>query len=237
MNTINSQENSKENSNEKTKDNEHFLLTDHPEYDTGRKQYLELHKNNQNIYIKAIFGFLIYFVVFIVIVPMFLKNFNNEEILLSYLANVDLLATVLSFKNGPFNLDIFRYLYIDSRPLIGYINQNLINYVVLLAVAYIIISTSVKSRNIGDGMAKVSIILLVTYLFPGRIISSGMHFIDKKLTEEFKINPSVSWNITFVCGLVIAIFFIIMEAFAIKTFYKSLSKFYEKKVFKYLNLE
>ena len=49
MNTINSQENSQENSNEKTKDNEHFLLSDHPEYETGRKHYLELHKNDEVI--------------------------------------------------------------------------------------------------------------------------------------------------------------------------------------------
>lgn len=243
MNTINLQQNSQENSEEnlqqkiKTNDDLHFLLSDHPEYETGRKHYLELHKNDENIHTKAIFGFIIYFVVFIIIVPMFLKNLHNEEIFLSYLANVDLLATVLSFKNGPFNLGIFRYLYIDSRPLIGYINQNLINYVVLLAVAYIVITTSVKSKNVGDGMAKMSIILLVTYLFPGRVVSSGMHFIDKKLTGDFKINPSISWNITFVCGLLIAVFFIATEAFAIKMFYKSLSKFYEKKVFKYLDLE
>jgi len=237
MNTIDSQENSQENSQEKTKDNLHFLLSDHPEYETGREHYLELHKKDQNIHIKAVIGFIIYFVVFVVIVPMFLKSFHNEEIFLSYLANIDLLATVLSFKNGPFNLDLFRYLYIDTRPLVGYINQNLINYVVLLAVAYIIISTSVKSRNVGDGMAKMSIILLVTYLFPGRVISEGMHFIDKKLTGEFKINSNISWNITFIIGLLIALAFIVAEAFAIKTFYKYLSKFYEKKVFKFLDLE
>jgi len=214
-----------------------FLLSDHPEYETGRKHYLELHKKDKNIHIKAVFGFVIFFLVFIVIIPMFLKSFRNEELLLTYLANVDLVATIVSFKNGPFNLDIFRYLYIDNRPFIGYINQNLINYIVLLAVAYIIITTSVKSRNVGDGMAKMSIILLVTYLFPGRVVSEGMHFIDKKLTGALKINPLVSWNITVLCGLLIAIGFFLMEAFAIKNFYKSLSKFYEKKVFKYFNLE
>ena len=237
MNTIISQENSHENSHEKTKDEVNFLLSDHPEYEIGREHYLELHKNDKNIHIKAVLGFIIYFVVFIVIVPIFLKTFHNEEILLSYLANVDLLATVLSFKNGPFNLDLFRYLYIDSRPLIGYINQNLINYVVLLAVAYIIITTSVKSRIVGDGMAKMSIILLLTYLFPGRVVSEGMHFIYKKLTTDLNINSSISWNITFVTGLLIAITFIVAEAFAIKMFYKSLSKFYENKVFKFLHLE
>ena len=215
----------------------HFLLSDHPEYETGRDHYLELHKKDKNIHIKAVLGFAIFFVVFVVLFPILLKSFNNEELFLSYLANIDLIATVLSFKNGPFNLDLFRYLYLDDRPLVGYFNQNIINYVVLLSVAYIIITTSVKSRNVGDGMAKMSIILLVTYLFPGRVVSEGMHFIDEKLTEELKINPSLSWNITFVIGILIALFFIVLESLAIKSFYKSISKFYEKKVFKFLDLE
>ena len=43
----------------------HFLLSDHPEYETGRDHYLELHKKDKNIHIKAVLGFAIFFVVLV----------------------------------------------------------------------------------------------------------------------------------------------------------------------------
>lgn len=233
VNTIHKNDNSNDNSNHSP----HFLLSDHPEYESGRDDYLALHKKHDDIHVKAVVGIVLYFVVFIVIFPIILKTFNNEELFLAYLSNVDLLATVLSFKNGPFNSDLFRYLYIDSRPLIGYFNQNIINYVVLLAVSYTILTTSVKSRNVSDGMAKITIILIATYLFPGRFVSEGMHFVYDKLVNQLNMDSGISWNITFLCGLLISVLFILIEAFAIKTFYKSISKFYEKKVFKFLDFE
>ena len=215
----------------------HFLLNDHPEYDIGKNEYLKNHKKNPNIISESITGFLLFFLICVICIPFFLIKLNNEEILLSYLANIDLIATILSFKNGPGKIDFFKYLYLDDRPLIGYINQNLINYVVLLAVSYIIISTSVKSKIVGDGMAKVTIILIVTYLFPGRLVSEGMHYVDNILINDYKINPSISWYITFIVGVFIALFFIILEAFIIKISYKNISKLYEKYILKIINSE
>tara|TARA_B100000902_G_scaffold381983_1_gene419130 strand:+ start:3635 stop:4339 length:705 start_codon:yes stop_codon:yes gene_type:complete len=226
--------------NEKNKNNNdivHILHRDHPEYETGREHYEELHTKEENTHFTDIIGSMIFFTIFVIIGPILLKRFKNEELLLSYLANLDLIATALQFKNGPFGLHWFRYLYEDDRPLIGFFNQNLINYFVLLAVSYIIISTSVKSRNIGDGMGKVSIILVVTYLFTGRIISEAMHAIDNQLINSYNINPSNSWNITFIFGLLIALLFILLEAYAINRFYKSISKFFDTKVFKFFHLE
>lgn len=216
---------------------DNFLLAQHPEYETGKDDYIALHKNQDDISSKAIIGFSIFTFIFVICVPILLKNLKNEDIILAYMANLDLIATSISFKNGPFNLDLFRYLYIDNRPIVGYINQNLINYIVLITISYIIIKTSVKNKNIGDGMGKVSIILIMTYLFPGRIISESMHFIYDKLIEHLNLEGSVSWTITFIIGLLLALIFIIIEAFAIKLFYKSISKFYESKVFKHINFD
>ena len=39
----------------------HFLLSDHPEYESGREHYLELHKKDKNIHIKAVLGFVIFY--------------------------------------------------------------------------------------------------------------------------------------------------------------------------------
>ena len=214
----------------------HFLLSDHPEYETGKEDYLALHKDDQ-IYIKSILGTLVFVLIFIFIIPILIKDYIDQEILLSYLANLDLIATAISFKNGPFNLDLFRYLYIDDRPLVGYLSQNIINYFVLLAIVYIAVSKSVKSKNIGHGMAVTSIIFIITYLFPGRIISEGMHFINNKFTNELNLNSYASWYITFIMGLLIALFFIILEYFTVKHFYKPISKIYENIIFKFLHLE
>lgn len=214
--------------------NIHFLLDFHPHYKTNNK---EDYKNDTTILIKNILGFLLFFLIFVILFPILIKSYKNEELLLTYMANIDLIATVISFKNGPFNINLFRYLYIDNRPLIGYFNQNIINYIVLLVISYIIIKTSIKANNIGDGIAKASLIFIFTYLFPGRIIYNGMSSLYKILNVNLNLYSTTSWFITFIFGLLFSLFFIILETFAIKMFYKSISKFYENKVFKLLDLK
>lgn len=213
-----------------------ILLSLHPGYDTGNQEYKNLHQKDHYTLIKAFLGFFIFILFIVFPIVLIFKSLKNQDLLLAYLANLDLLATVISFKNGPFNLDLFRYLYIDPRPFIGYLNQNLINYIVLLSISYIIIKTSIKTKNVSDGLGKASIIFIITYLFPGRILSEFMNYMDNYVTSHFNINHSASWTIIFILGIMLGLFFIIIETLALKHLTKYFSKFYSNIVLKYLNL-
>lgn len=215
--------------NENNNDIYDTLLSLHPHFDTGIADYNALHRDRKAIVIKAVTGFVLFFAVFLVGIPLLVKNIDNEELLLAYISNVDLIATIMSFKNGPFGQDLFRYLYMDPRPLIGYINQNLINLYVLIALSYVVSSIAVKNKSVSDGMAKASIIYVLTYLFPGRFISEIMHWTYNSLASYFpESTHSIIYYLTICVGSIFSIGLIIMEAIVTKMIYKDVSRLYKK---------
>ena len=201
-----------------------MLLSMHPHFDTGIADYKAIHRD-KGVVGKAVGGFILYFTVFMMIIPILIHRLDNEELLLSYLANVDLIATVLSFKNGPFGQDLFRYLYMDTRPLIGYLNNNIINLYVLITITYVISSSSVKNKSVSDGMSKAIITYVLTYLFPGRLISEIMHktydMLDRMMSNTG--NKDIIYLITMCIGFIAAIGLIIIESFITKNYYKTFS--------------
>lgn len=204
------------------------LLSMHPHFDTGITDYKAIHRD-KTVVGKAIGGFVIYFIVAMIIIPIWIHRLDNEELLISYLANVDLIATVLSFKNGPFGQDIFRYLYMDTRPLIGYINNNIINLYVLIVITYVVTTTSVKNKSVSDGMSKAIITYTLTYLFPGRFISEIMHNVYNMLNGMFPSQKrEIQYLVTICVGFIAAIFLIMVEALITKNYYKMFSSVLKK---------
>ena len=202
---------------------DNVLLSMHPHFDTGLTDYKAIHSDKMVVG-KAVGGFVLYFIVAMIIIPIWIHRLDNEELLISYLANVDLIATVLSFKNGPFGQDLFRYLYMDTRPLIGYINNNIINLYVLIVITYVVTSTSVKNKSVSDGMSKSIIIYILTYLFPGRIISVIMHNTYNMLDCLFPdVNREIQYLVTICFGFISSIFLIMVEALITKNYYKAFS--------------
>jgi len=210
------------------------LLSMHPHFDTGITDYKAIHSDKMVVG-KAVGGFILYFVVAMIIIPIWIHRLDNEELLISYLANVDLIATVLSFKNGPFGQDLFRYLYMDTRPLIGYINNNIINLYVLIVITYVVTSTSVKNKSVSVGISKAIIIYTLTYLFPARFISEIMHNTYNMLDGLFPgVNREIQYLVTICVGFIISIFLIMVESLITKNYYKALSsvlKRYIERVF------
>ena len=124
--------------------NKHFEITDNltdaQKYDvrlTGSK--------GRQLIIKNIYGCLAYYLVFIIIIPYLIFKSDNLEILEVYMPNIDLIATVLSFFYGPYGA--LEFLYLDERPLLGFISNNIINYVVLISLFYIILNQTLKHTN------------------------------------------------------------------------------------------
>ena len=63
---------------------------------------------------KNIVGFLIFFIIILIIIPYYLFKHDNYEFLSMYLPNVDIIATVLSFKGGFFTNHLFSELYPEN---------------------------------------------------------------------------------------------------------------------------
>lgn len=181
---------------------------------------------DQDILNKNIIGGIIFFIVVICFIPFILFKFKLYDILEVYFPNVDLIATSLSFNNGPFNSDIFKYLYLDGTPIIGYINQTIIAYVALMSVIFIVIRSAVINKNLSIGLSKASIICFTTYLLPNRWIVVGMAFIEY-LLKKVMDGPYI-WFICVLCGLIISYFCIFCEAKLIRYFSPSIAKFIQK---------
>ena len=212
------------------------LLSMHPHFDTCQSDYEDIHLQKDVTVINVI-GFFVYFILFVIIIPFFIFRHGSTEVLLVYFANIDNIATVLSFKNGPFDIGMFRYLYLDNRPLLGFINQNIINYIVLIAISYIITTRAVKSGNIHNGVATISIILLITYLFPSRIISTLMYAFYNTFTRDLDISHGMTIRyVTYLFGFIVATALILFETFLIKNYSKHISQFLETTLSKILKL-
>jgi hypothetical protein len=172
---------------------------------------------------KNIFGSVLFFIIVIGLVPFLLFKFKLYDFLEVYFPNVDLIATSLSFDGGPFNLEIFKYLYMDESPFIGYLNKNIISYIALMSVIFIVIRAAVVHKNVSVGLAKASIICFTTYLLPNRYIMSGMTLFDHMFSRIMS-GPFVWFIVAFV-GLIISCLCIFCEALLIKYFSPGISKF------------
>lgn len=185
------------------------------------------------------FGLLIYIIIFIGIIPYIIFKNKWYGFLEIYFINVDLLASVVSFRGGPFNSNIFKYLYNNTDPLIGYISNNIINLFVLLGIAFVIINLSIQ-KSIVYGMSVSFFIYIITYLFPSRFINNFMIYIYIYFNENFsvflkkyfnfdtKIISTLIWFIVFIIGFVFALLFILFERFCIKYFVKDIAYLIDK---------
>lgn len=176
----------------------------------------------------AVLGLLTYIVIFIVLVPLLLHYFGFKELLKLYFVNTDLIAITISFNKGGFK-DIFKYLYNDTGPLIGYLSQIIINWSVLLGLFYIALSES-KKHSTTKILSKISVILLATYLLPGRFIIKLMESINNLLLQT-KLAKSTSntfiGNLTILLGLLLVVFTITMEGLGIKYLSPQIKKIYD----------
>ena len=204
--------------------NHHFALTGHV---TEDEKYKKRADKDKYLVQKNIMGSIFYIVVFVIIIPLLISKLKIDELLLSYLANVDFLATILSFKYGPFNSEMFEFLYLDDRPLIGFFSQNLINYIVLFTMGYIITKDSAKTKKMSSGLSKFAISLFATYLLPGRFVVNAMHEISNLIDKYFP-EKNILWFVVVFIGICIATFFISLEAFLIRTFSKDLAYLIDK---------
>lgn len=183
----------------------------------------DYHKGNE---IKYFLGFLIYILIFVVIIPVCLLKVNFVDILEVYLPNIDLLATVLSYHEGPFN--IWRKLYMPTPITIsGFLYQTSLNYIALIGLTYIICRETKLTKNIYKGWSLGFVMLLITYLLPSQIITYFMNIIEKHLNnykEGSLLCLECKKIYILIFGLLLILLIILLEKYIIVKFRKYLIK-------------
>jgi hypothetical protein len=167
--------------------------------------------------IRAIVGLLIYIIIFIIIIPITLYKLGYTTFLKLYFLNTDLLATTISYDKGIFR-NIFKYIYNDTGPLIGFISQSLINWTVLMGLFYLIITES-RKKPVNVALSKVGFMLFITYLLPSRFIIKLQewfyNFIGSK--KEYN-NVDINGIITILFGFILVFLVIGFEDFIVEHF-------------------
>ena len=192
---------------------------------TQKQQQIIIDKTSP---VKDVIGFISFLIIFVVLIPIILykrKNFNFLEV---YLPNVDLIANLLTWIRGPYN--IWSDLYKDGNSISRFTSQTLINYIALLGVTFIIARETKKTNNIFAGWSLAFVMLLASYLLPTNIVT---WFMEKSATysESLNINPITTNIFSFTTGVIVTLSFLFIEIFILQKYkkhIKGLAKFIYK---------
>ena len=180
-----------------------------------------------------IVGTIIYFIIFIFLIPAYLIKHEMFTLLTAYFPNVDMLATILGYDGGPtlfFADNMWRYLYNPSNfTLTGFISTTLINYSALIGMTFIVAYTTYKTKSWKHGWALAFIMAMMTYLAPGNIIVILQNKLGVRLTNEHVIaRESMAHYLVVVgVGMLIASAIILSESLLIKHIHRWLMKLME----------
>lgn len=185
-----------------------------------RKDPNSRNQDYHNVYLttkekmRAIFGLVIYVTIFIILIPIGLYKIGFITFLKIYFLNTDLIATVLSYNKGIFK-NIFKYLYNDTGPLIGFISQSIINWSVLMGLFYIILNEN-KNKKVTYALSKVAFILFITYLLPSRFIIQLQEWFYNYIGGKNNYNNiDLSGLMTILFGFILVVLLIGFESFVI----------------------
>jgi hypothetical protein len=177
--------------------------------------------------IKDVIGFILFFIIFIIAVPVILFKYKLFNVIEVYLPNVDLIANLLTWVGGPY--DIWKQLYTATATpswksggvsFVNFSTEVLINYIALLGLTFIVARESVKKENIFEGWSFAFIMVIITYLLPVPLVNMIMH----KTNDTFK---KMNWSenksklSSGFIGLAITFFFLFIEALIIKNYRKN----------------
>jgi len=133
-----------------------------------------------------ILSLIFFIIVFVLLIPYILLTNGFTDILEVYLPNVDMVATILSFKGGFLPGNYFKDLYnLDPKTTMAFISQTLINYIALLGVSFIVARETFLTDNIAIGWSQSLVMFILTYLIPSKLIVNYMGKMYNYLERKF----------------------------------------------------
>lgn len=190
---------------------------------TQKKTYV----NPKPIIVKELIGLIVFIIIFVLSIPIILYKNKLFNILEVYLPNVDLVANLLTWTNGPFG--IWKNLY-SGNTIFEFTSQIIINYIALLGITYIVAKETKKSNSIFEGVSFAVIMLLCTYLLPGNIVIWFMNKSYEKITS-LDLTYNISSSFATIVGIIVTLFFLLIEIVLLK-YYRTYIKKYLKAILK-----
>ena len=193
-------------------------MSDNESVDKKRSVFTDL--DNKDVDIKkqlvGLFGFV---TIFVILIPYFLIKKGNTEVLEAYFPNLDLIATVIGYGSGLFGMGFQKFLYNPAiTTLYGFWSSQLINYMALLGVTYVIAFYTLKTKNILKGWSRSFFMLLITYLLPGNLIAELMFYIGDRVDGVVPKSGLLHNYVMYGIGGIIVTLIIIFEQFMIESF-------------------
>jgi hypothetical protein len=129
---------------------------------------------------KDITGFIILFIVFIVIIPYFLFKYTSFAIFITYFANVDIIANILAI-NFPAH---FHHLYdpFIQRTIRQYISFNLLSLIALTGIFLAGIHTKGLTKT--ERLITMIIMAIITWTLP----TQGIPYLNNKVQKYLKLD-------------------------------------------------
>ena len=156
--------------NDKKKDNRDKIVENELKKESGEENILNKEK--------TIIGFVTFILISLVIIPELLLRMNLKKLLPIYLPNVDMVATILSWYGGPYN--IWNDLYNEyAEDYMSYISQTSINWIALIGMIYVIVDIS-RVEGMYVGWTYGLVMSLCSYLLPSRILENIMDMVYLK---------------------------------------------------------
>jgi|TARA_B110000967_G_scaffold198261_1_gene231035 hypothetical protein len=164
-------------------------------------------------------GLIFFIVVFAICLPYVMYKHKMYEFLAMYFPNLDLIATCLNFQGGPFELNMFKYLYSDDEPVVGYLSLNIIGLISMMGVLAVLFKKTEHlmkkgSDNIMSKVMSIGMIMLtVTFFFPNRYIRIFNEYVYNSMSKLFvNMSKNKLWFLTFFIGMVFSFAIIKLEA-------------------------
>ena len=182
---------------------------------------------------KTIIGFVIIYGIVITIIPQILYNYLSFTRFITYVANVDLIANILS-TNFP---DYFKLTYDnDSKSLIGYISFNLITLYALSGIFLYGLQLKLIGHNDIVSFRSMIAVSVITFTLPTLLIPyltkhftkltnyialnhiKGDHKTKDEKTNEHILTKKTIKLISVIVSTFIALFFILLEGYFIENY-------------------
>ncbi len=111
----------------------------------------------------------LWYIIFIFLIPYFIKSMYSFDMLRFYLPVLDLIANIFA-SSGSFDR-IFKDLYsLSPHNIVSFLSTNFINLVALVGVSWNGILHAFKRKNLWVGVTVTIFMYLITYLIPTQMI-------------------------------------------------------------------
>lgn len=136
------------------------------------------------------FAIALWYIIFLVIVPFFIKTFENFDSLRFYYPVIDLIANSFSASGG--REGVFNDLYnLSPYNAISFLSTNFINLLALMGVSWNGIVHAFEHKSLWAGVNVTLFMYIITYLIPTQMIPYFIHKIQKKIDEHPEIHTDV----------------------------------------------